>query len=111
MKQYSIQGREVWLLTIQEMSKVVGVRGKVLREWEKRGILPKPLVTDKIYRKLTGECRQRLYTQGQSEILAQWVSKVRPGKGVVIKDSLIQMLHEKWEEASKKFLEDFNKGD
>jgi hypothetical protein len=94
---YSIQGKKVWLLTTNELSKAVGVSARNLRKWEKRGILPKPPVTDKMKSPVAGTCRRRLYTPELVEVLDTWLCSAKPGRGIVISESLIQMLHEKWD--------------
>lgn len=105
MKLYTIQGKEVWLLTINELSKVTGIKSRTLRVWEQKGILPKASVTDKIYSPLSKQFeRRRLYTEQQAEVLANWVARVQPRQGVVLKQSIIDILHRDWITVTNKFL-------
>ena len=104
-KRYSIDGKEVWLLSITSMAKMVGVKPQTLRKWEWKKMLPPAGLLVPMRSSLFGNIYKRLYTEEQADVLAWWVAKVRPSKGLIIKESLINMLHEKWDEAGKKFEE------
>lgn len=103
MRQYKINGRRVWLLSISEVSKLTGVSTRALRAWEVKGILPKASVVRDMHSPIYGECSRRLYTEEQARALTAWVAKVKPGKGVVIKPWMIEHLHKMWEKATEQF--------
>jgi len=108
LRSYSIDGQEVFLLSITSLAKMVGVKTQTLRKWEAKKLLPKAgllIPTKSPLSTAQGEIYKRLYTEEQAGVLAWWVAKVRPSKGLIIKASLIDMLHEKWDEADKKFKE------
>jgi len=108
MKVYLLEGKEVWLMSINELAKIAFVSARMLTAWEKRGILPKPYITEPIISTLptiktkNKVCNKRLYSEGQAKVLANWVSRVNPGRGVTIPMWLIAELHEQWEIATNK---------
>ena len=103
MRQYQVNGRKVWLLTINELSKLVGLKTKTIRKYEKNGTFPRPAITDKMRSPLAGSCERRLYTEGQARAILAWVEKVNPRKGVALKEVHKQMLHEAFDEATREF--------
>lgn len=110
MKLYRINGHEIWLMSTHELSRVTGIASRALRRWEKQGILPKPSVTASMYSHMVGDCERRLYTEEQARVLAKWVARVRPGKGVVIPKRLVEQLHVEWGNVSERFLAEINEG-
>lgn len=103
MRQYQVNGRKVWLLTINELSKLIGLKTKTIRKYEKNGTFPKPTITDKMHTPLAGACARRLYTEGQARAILAWVEKVNPRKGVPMKEAHKRLLHDAFDEATKEF--------
>ena len=102
-----INGKIIKLLTMNALSKYVGLKSHTLRQWERKGLLPKPQIVKKFISGLAGECDRRLYTMEQALLLKQWVERVRPNHGVKIKESMIEILHDKWIEVTNQFLDSY----
>jgi len=98
-----INGKIVKLLTMNSLSKYVGLKSHTLRQWEKKGILPETPISKKFNSGLLGECDRRYYTLDHAKLLKKWVEKVKPNHGIQIKESMIDILHENWDKATKQF--------
>ena len=104
MKLCSVNGRSVWMATSNEIAKEVGLKARTIREWEKKGVLPRATVTEPMSSPAVGDCDRRLYSIGQVTVLKWWMGRVHPRKGRKLRDSEITLLHEKWDAETEKFL-------
>lgn len=102
-----INGKVVRLMTLNSLSKYVRLKSHTLRQWERKGILPKTIVMNKFNSGLGMECNRRFYTLEQADLLKKWVERVGPSKGRHINDSMIGLLHERWGEVTKAFYEEY----
>ncbi len=102
-----INGKMAKLLTLNALSKYVRLKSHTLRQWERKGILPKAEIGKTFKSGLGIECDRRFYTIEQADLLKDWIERVGPSKGRQIKDSMIQLLRERWEEVTKAFLEQY----
>lgn len=106
MRQYTINGKKVWLMTISELSKVSSLKVRTLREWERAGKLPRAVIVKKFKNPIAEECRRRLYLEDQARVFAAWVNKYRPGRGRPLEETWFSELHQDWDRVTQKFLED-----
>lgn len=104
MKMYSVNGREVLLLTMQDLSKRTKIPSKRLREWEREGILPRPVVVEPMRSPVYGECERRLYTNEQVNVLIKWLERYRPNGRLRLSETAKQQLHDMWDNKTKDFL-------
>lgn len=104
MNEYKIGGKQIWLLTISELSRLVGLRPRTLRIWEHSGVLPKPTYTQDMHSPVVGKCSRRLYLECQAQALFAWVERIRPGRGVHLTEAMIKLLHEIWQKATENYL-------
>ena len=104
MRAYNIQGAEVWLLSIGELAKSGGLKVRTLREWERAGKLPRPVIVKKESNKISENCRRRLYLLDQAKVFASWVNKHKPGRGRELGDNVFSELHTEWDKVTQKFL-------
>lgn len=109
-KEYTINGRSVTLLTIADLAKLTGIPPRRIRKWERLGIMPKAYVTLPMFSPVAGDCDRRLYTVSQAEVFDAWLARARPGKGVQLKEPVIKLLHDKWNEVTEKFKEELAGG-
>jgi len=104
MKIFIINGKEAPLLSIIEVSNLVGRSGRLLRLWEKKGIMPKAFHTETMDSPIVGKCERRYYLREQAEVLGWWVAKVEPKRGRFIPTKLRDLLFDKWEEVTQIFI-------
>jgi len=102
-----INGKVVRLMTLNSLSKYVRLKSHTLRQWERKGILPKAHIVKKFQSGLGIDCERRFYTIEQADVLKNWIERVGPNKGLQIKDSMIQLLRDRWEEVTKAFYEEY----
>lgn len=104
MKGFSINGRDVYMMSLTEVSRIVNKTNRCLKRWEKKGILPSPLIAEKSYRKSMGVCYTRYYLEQQCKVIYWWINAYGITSGVKITDNLKACLHEEWNRVTDKFL-------
>ena len=106
-----INGKTVALLTMNALSKYIGYKAHTIRQWERKGIIPRTEFTEIFDSGLGMECERRLYTYEQANVLKSWVEQVKPNHGVKIAEWMIKRLHDKWREVTKASIERINSND
>lgn len=104
MKEFTISGKSVFLITTRELSKAASVSSRTLRRWQAVGVLPQPVAEEEVKHPVIGNYISKFYLTEQMEVLVWWMSVVKPRKWRVITEPMKNQLHEKWEEVTNKFL-------
>ncbi len=110
MTEYTIEGVPFWFVTSNELGKILTRSTRTLREWEQKGILPKPSVTFPMKTGL-GNFNRKLYTEDQAKLLVQWMDMFRIGKATPVRQSWKDWLHNEWDALEKKFRLKIKQGD
>ncbi len=95
MKQYTIQGQPFWFLSAYELAKTIKKTTRTIRNWESKGILPKPSVTKPIKTGL-GNYNRRLYTEDQAKLIIKWIDRYNLYGRRIMNPECINWLHEEW---------------
>lgn len=109
MKRYKVNGRVLNLLTIRDLSKLIGLASKTIRKYERESTFPRPTIKETMHTSgKAGTCGKRYYTEDQAAVIYRWVRKYKPGKGVTIKDSAKAELLVEWNKVTIKLKEELN---
>lgn len=104
MKSYSIQGVEVWLMSVTELAKKCGVKTRHLYEWERKKILPRPTITEPKITPISDCGKRRLYTEPQAEVLVAWLKQFKRTRNLLVNESMIKILHDEWYRVTEIFI-------
>lgn len=107
MKEFLINERKVFLLTTRELVKVTGFTSRTLRKWSKIGIMPSPVTEEERSHPVLGDIKSRFYLVEQAEVLVWWLSIAKPRNGLHVSEDMKNLLHDKWAEATNKFLKNY----
>ncbi len=110
MTEYTIEGVPFWFVTSNELGKILNRSTRTLREWEQKGILPKPSVSVPMKTGL-GNFNRKLYTEDQAKLLVQWMDMFRIGKATPVRQSWKDWLHKEWAVLEEGFRLKIKQGD
>lgn len=106
MREYTINGRPIWLVNVREISKAVGKCGRTLRRWEDRGFLPESCIRMPKNSWHGETVYKRYYTVEQAKLIVSWINKFELYRDrIEFTDEARDYIFSQWEET----VENFNK--